>query len=236
MNSLIKFKINLSQIGMLNNLVTRSYAAKKPPALTEAQIQFQKHTAELGFREKTSIRGTLYEFKDVETSIKYIKSEAFQKAYGDKKIWEWYIRNFKGRLPKSYTRKECIGGGRYITGNPCPICRDPYLVVNYKNLDLLKQFVSPDTGSLYPTKRTNVCRKQHENLEIAFAKACDYGLMDHPVPHRHYDYSIYYPELKHLESEDNRPSVLLGLILGANRKDVNKIYDELKEEDILLNK
>lgn len=53
----------------------RTYAAKKSAQLTEAQIQFQKHTAELGFKEKTSIRGTLYEFHDVETSIKYMQSE-----------------------------------------------------------------------------------------------------------------------------------------------------------------
>ncbi|RNA37840.1 28S ribosomal mitochondrial [Brachionus plicatilis] len=230
MSALFKFSSNLYRFG---NQIVRAYAAKKPPALTEAQIQFQKHTAELGFRERTSIRGTLYEFKDVETSIEYMKSEAFHKAYGDKKIWEWYIRNFKGRYPKSYTRKQCIGGGRYITGNPCPICRDPYLVVNYKNLELLKNFVSPDTGSLYPTSRTNVCRKQQENLEIAYAKACDHGLIDHPVPHRHYDYSVYYPEMRESNSEE-KPSVLLGVILGANRKSINNIYDQLTEEDIIL--
>lgn len=53
----------------------RFYAAKKSTQLTEAQKQFQKHTAELGFREKTSIRGTLFEFHDVDTSIKYMQSE-----------------------------------------------------------------------------------------------------------------------------------------------------------------
>jgi hypothetical protein len=54
---------------------TRFYAAKKPAPLTDAQITFQKHTAELGFREKTSIRGTLFEHYDVETSRNYMKSE-----------------------------------------------------------------------------------------------------------------------------------------------------------------
>lgn len=72
MSALFKFSSNLYRFG---NQIVRAYAAKKPPALTEAQIQFQKHTAELGFRERTSIRGTLYEFKDVETSIEYMKSE-----------------------------------------------------------------------------------------------------------------------------------------------------------------
>jgi len=53
---------------------SRGYAAKKK-VLTDAQIQVQKHAAEMGFKEKTTIRGTLYEFNDVETSIKYMKSE-----------------------------------------------------------------------------------------------------------------------------------------------------------------
>ena len=52
----------------------RDYA-KKAPALTEAQIQFQKLTKELSFREKTSIRGTRFTFHSIETSIQYMRSE-----------------------------------------------------------------------------------------------------------------------------------------------------------------
>lgn len=68
---------SLSSFSLKTTIITprRTYAAKKPAQLTEAQIQFQKHTAELGFKEKTSIRGTLYEYHDVDTSIKYMKSE-----------------------------------------------------------------------------------------------------------------------------------------------------------------
>jgi len=228
------------------------YYAKKAPALTEAQIQFQKLTKELSFREKTSIRGTRFQFNSVETSIQYMQSKAFKQAYGNKLIWEWYIRNFKGRFAKSYTRKECIINELYATGNPCPICRDSQLVVSYKNVELLKQFVSPFSGYLYPTSKTNVCRKQHENLEIAFKKACDHGLIEHNIPHRVYDYSEYFSidELKDIrnlnidlgvslkkeeESQVEKPSILLGVVLGANRKNINKIYTELDEDDIVTN-
>lgn len=38
------------------------------------------------------------------------------------------------------------------TGNPCPICRDEYLVLDYRNVDLLKQFISPFNGAILPTK------------------------------------------------------------------------------------
>ncbi len=66
-------RLNIANI-VLNNQI-RNYAGKKPAKLTEAQIQLQKHTAELGFKEKTSIKGTLFEFHDVETSVKYMKSQ-----------------------------------------------------------------------------------------------------------------------------------------------------------------
>lgn len=78
---------------------------------------------------------------------------------------------------------------------------------------------------------------------VAYEKACDHGLIDHPIPHRAYNYRQYmsaeqaakngFVENK-MSDEESKPSVLLGMILGANRKRINHIYDELKEEDISL--
>jgi hypothetical protein len=53
----------------------RFYAAKKPVELTEEQKQAKKYSAELGFKEMTTFKGTKYESHDVETSILYMKSE-----------------------------------------------------------------------------------------------------------------------------------------------------------------
>lgn len=64
----------------INQISQRNYAAKKKQ-LTEGEIQFQKHTAELVFKEKTTIRGTLFEYHDVETSIQYMKSEGSYKRF-----------------------------------------------------------------------------------------------------------------------------------------------------------
>lgn len=212
----------------------RRYYAKpgSKKVLTESQIQLQKHTAELGFREKTSIKNTLFTFHDVEKSIEYMESEAFKKAYAGKELfWQHYIRNHKGNIPKSHTRDKCIHQGRYSTGNPCPICRDPYLVVSYKNLKLLKDFISPDTGYIYPSRMTSVCNKQMQNLELAYAKACDLGIIDHYIPHRAYKYSDYIEGWQdHFEPEEMRPSVMLGLVLHANRNKVNDLTT-LTEED-----
>lgn len=104
----------------------------------------------------------------LDISIKYLKSEAYKTTYGDKLIWELYRRNHKGLFPPRKTRKRCIRKGVistglwqytklrqiftkyffHLLGNPCPICRDEYLVIDYQNLDLLKQFISPHTGEV----------------------------------------------------------------------------------------
>jgi hypothetical protein len=36
-----------------------------------------------------------------------------------------------------------------------------------------------------------------------------------------------------LDDDENRASVLLGIILGSNRKSINNVYNELKESDIV---
>ena len=66
----------------------RGYAKKV--ALTEGQIQFQKHTAELNKRERTTIRGTLFEFNSVETSIQYMESEgSFRDWFTSSKFYDF---------------------------------------------------------------------------------------------------------------------------------------------------
>uniref|UniRef100_T1HFS5 28S ribosomal protein S18b, mitochondrial n=1 Tax=Rhodnius prolixus TaxID=13249 RepID=T1HFS5_RHOPR len=82
----------------------------------------------------------------VETSIRYLKSTAYATTYGDQPVWKQYRRNHKGAFAPVKTRKTCIRKGQISTGNPCPICRDEYLVLQAENVELLKQFISPHTG------------------------------------------------------------------------------------------
>ena len=99
--------------------------------------------------------------------------------------------------------------------------------------------------------KTNVCRRQQENLEIAFEIACDYGLIEHNIPHRQYNYSNYFStedlsQLSHVEGiklgvdidkteTAEKASVLLGLVLGSNRKQINDVYNNLQENDLVTN-
>lgn len=132
----------------------------------------------------------------VETSIRYLKSAAFKQTYGDNPVWVLYRRNHKGSIPPRKTRRTCIRQGQITTGNPCPICRDEYLVLNENNAELLKQFISPYTGSILSYSKTGLCQKKHQQLVICIQRAYDKGLLTFDVPFRKYDYSEYYPEYK----------------------------------------
>ncbi|XP_025197992.1 28S ribosomal protein S18b, mitochondrial [Melanaphis sacchari] len=126
-----------------------------------------------------------------ETSIEYLKSDAYKSTYGNDPVWKEYRRNHKGSIPPKKTRKMCIRSDMIATGNPCPICRDEYLILDYRNVDLLKQFISPYSGKLLSYKLTGICQKQHENLIVAVKKAKDWGFIKFDLPIKHYNYDEF---------------------------------------------
>ncbi|KAF6213835.1 hypothetical protein GE061_011557 [Apolygus lucorum] len=137
------------------------------------------------------IKGRIVEKIPVETSIRYLQSKAYSITYGEDPVWKNYRRNFKGQIPPRKTRKKCIRTGKVATGNPCPLCRDDYLVVSPENVELLKQFISPHTGETISFKITGVCQKKQKELLSAIDIAKDSGALTFDVPFRLYDYSDY---------------------------------------------
>jgi len=131
---------------------------------------------------------------DVQTSIRYMNSKAYKITYGDALVWQPYRRNHKGSIPPEKTRKTCIRKGAISTGNPCPVCRDEFLVLHPENVALLKQFIMPQTGAVLSYQKTGLCRVQRKNLLIALEQAWDLGYLDSVQPFRRYDYSEYYPQ------------------------------------------
>ncbi|XP_016961727.1 28S ribosomal protein S18b, mitochondrial [Drosophila biarmipes] len=128
----------------------------------------------------------------VETSIRYLKSAAYKATYGEDFVWTQYRRNHKGMYAPRKTRKQCIRQNRISTGNPCPICRDEYLVLDYRNTELLEQFISPHSGDVLSYSKTGLCQKSHLRLQVAVQQARDSGYITYDVPFREYDYSEYY--------------------------------------------
>ncbi|CAB3231166.1 unnamed protein product [Arctia plantaginis] len=76
-------------------------------------------------------------------------------------------------------------------GNPCPICRDEYLVLDHRNTQLLEQFISEYTGQILDAFKTGLCQKKHKELLVAIERAWDQGYLTYDVPLRKYDYSLY---------------------------------------------
>ncbi|PIK44964.1 putative 28S ribosomal protein S18b, mitochondrial-like [Apostichopus japonicus] len=127
----------------------------------------------------------------------YLNSEDYKERYQDKPVWANYKRNFKGQVPPAKTRKRCIRGNdehRKVTSNACPICRDENLVVDYRNTQLLDQFICPHSWEIYSDSVTGVCQQQHKLLETAITKARSYGLIFYEVQKIHYNYEDYYKQ------------------------------------------
>ncbi|XP_067830099.1 28S ribosomal protein S18b, mitochondrial [Heptranchias perlo] len=111
----------------------------------------------------------------------YLQSEEYIERYGKQPVWADYRRNHKGGIPPQKTRKTCIRGDK-VSGNPCPICRDPKIHVDHRNVKLLEQFICPHSGIIYHPTRTGVCMKQYKNLTKAIQDAKDRGLIRFQVP------------------------------------------------------
>ncbi|KAG5677746.1 hypothetical protein PVAND_007477 [Polypedilum vanderplanki] len=194
MNFLTKIACS-SNLFKLNNLSPYSSALVKSIVTTnvyycEAHENQEAEKEQIKEKIDPSIDRT--KIIPVETSIRYLKSAAYKETYGDQAVWIPYRRNHKGLIPPRKTRKTCIRKGKIATGSPCPICRDEYLVLHHENTDLLKQFISPQTGQVLSFSKTGLCQKKHLQLLLAVERAKDHGRIVYDVPQR--DYSEYYEQ------------------------------------------
>lgn len=60
----------------------------------------------------------------------------------------------------------------------CILCKHN-IQVDYKNVKLLSQFVSPYTGKIYEKHITGLCQKQQESVKREIMKAKKCGMMPH---------------------------------------------------------
>ncbi|XP_042290451.1 28S ribosomal protein S18b, mitochondrial [Thunnus maccoyii] len=139
----------------------------------------------------------------------YLESEEYIERYGTNPVWAGYRRNHKGGIPPQKTRKTCIRGDK-ICGNPCPICRDPNVIVHHQNVKLLQQFISPHTGMVYDPTRTGVCMKQQKKLNEAIDTARDHGLLPFQIPYVEFSVEDYSNSHDAVGSTPPPPSLTSG--------------------------
>nr|XP_002155234.1 30S ribosomal protein S18-like [Hydra vulgaris] len=70
----------------------------------------------------------------------------------------------------------------------CLLCphRNPEIELDYKNVRLLSQFVSPHTGKIYGSRITGLCPNKQRELAQNIRRARKVGLM--PVTMKYFDY------------------------------------------------
>jgi len=176
-------------------------AAEEPEGVAEPVEEKVTVPVEISTGRFRATRKDRKEPATFDTSIRYLKSDAYRETYGDNLVWTLYRRNFKGQFQPKFTRKTCIRHGVLATGNPCPICRDEYLVLDYRNVELLKQFISPFNGEILGFGKTGLCQKRQLQLLVEIRKAKDCGTITYDVPFREYDYSEYEYLYKTYKSE-----------------------------------
>ncbi|XP_028305455.1 small ribosomal subunit protein mS40 [Gouania willdenowi] len=156
------------------SLLYRGLQLKAPRAFITAYPHTRSYCQPADQQDEVQLR-----YKD--KPWEYMESEEYIEKYGGEPVWTGYRRNHKGGIPPQKTRKTCIRGDK-ICGNPCPICRDPNVIINPQNVKLLQQFISPHTGALYDPTRTGVCMKQQKKLAEAIDTARDHGFLPFSIP------------------------------------------------------
>ncbi|XP_074543470.1 small ribosomal subunit protein mS40 [Halichoeres trimaculatus] len=149
------------------------------PGVCHRLCRFYNKASVLQDEEAAQAVEILSRYKD--RPWEYLQSEEYTNRYGSSPVWTGYRRNHKGGIPPQKTRKTCIRGDK-ICGNPCPICRDPNIIIHHQNVKLLQQFISPQTGQVFDPTRTGVCMKQQKKLNEAIDAAKDHGLLPFQIP------------------------------------------------------
>ncbi|KAG8127801.1 putative 28S ribosomal protein [Naja naja] len=149
--------------------------------LLPKQLAFRTYCTEVNQEEPTKPDGREVDSRYKEMPWKYLESEEYITKYGNNPVWFGYRRNFKGQVPPQRTRKMCIRKG-HVCGNPCPICRDQHLILDYRNVKLLEQFICPHSNVILDATRTGMCRNKYKELVKAIDQAQDKGLLPVSTP------------------------------------------------------
>jgi small subunit ribosomal protein S18 len=68
---------------------------------------------------------------------------------------------------KKNKRKRLFRRGR----KNCPICNIDGIQIDYKDIDLLKQFVARETGKILPRRISGMCAEHQRELSTAIKRA-----------------------------------------------------------------
>jgi small subunit ribosomal protein S18 len=81
-------------------------------------------------------------------------------------------------MSENYVENEGQGSGRHYPARPkfCQFCVDKSAVINYKNIDTIRRFVTED-GKIRPRRQTGTCAKHQRALAGEVKKARHIALL-----------------------------------------------------------
>ena len=85
-------------------------------------------------------------------------------------------RNNKKKSQSNFAKLSIFQPNKYKFKKKCPLSIKGAPVVDYKNIKLLKRYVS-ENGKILPSRITNVCQKKQRELSVSIKRARNLGLI-----------------------------------------------------------
>ena len=84
--------------------------------------------------------------------------------------------NLKRNKTSNFSKLSIFQPNKYKFKKKCPLSIKGAPVVDYKNIKLLKRYVS-ENGKILPSRITNVCQKKQRELSLSIKRARNLGLI-----------------------------------------------------------
>ena len=85
-------------------------------------------------------------------------------------------RNNKKKTQSNFAKLSIFQPNKYKFKKKCPLSVKGAPIVDYKNIKLLKRYVS-ENGKILPSRITNVSQKKQRELSVSIKRARNLGLM-----------------------------------------------------------
>ena len=85
-------------------------------------------------------------------------------------------KNKKKNKQSNFAKLSIFQPNRYKFKKTCPLSLKGAPIIDYKNIKLLKKYVS-ENGKILPSRITNVCQKKQRELSVSIKRARNLALI-----------------------------------------------------------
>ena len=85
-------------------------------------------------------------------------------------------RNTKRNTQSNFSKLSVFQNQKYKFKKKCPLSGKGAPIVDYKNIKLLKKYIS-ENGKIMPSRVTNVCQKKQRELSLSIKRARNLALI-----------------------------------------------------------